>query len=265
MQRSFDVSITVCFLLAGASTFAQHAKGPDELRGVSRLRESVADIKSDDPDELYRRREDLLSAKRAAAIWSATADTDFTAAWKLARTAYWLGTHAAESERRAALERGVTAGEAAVKLNPDRPEGHFWLAADMGALAESFGLSRGLKYRSRIRSELERSMAIDPLWEEASAETALGRWYFEVPRLFGGGRTKAEELFRHVLQRFPQNKNALSFLADVLLARDQTAQAREMLERLIDTAIEPDWAPEDRDFKRKATERLRTLTARDQL
>ena len=40
------------------------------------------------------------------------------------------------------LERGITAGEAAIRLGPDRPEGHYWLAADMGALAESFGLSR---------------------------------------------------------------------------------------------------------------------------
>jgi len=84
----------------------------------------------------------------------------------------------------------------------------------MGTLAESFGMSQGLKYRSRIKSELERSMAIDPLWQEASAETALGQWYFKVPRLFGGSRAKAEEHFRRVLDRFPQNKNASAFLAD---------------------------------------------------
>ena len=35
-----------------------------------------------------------------------------------------------------------------MRLGPDRPEGHYWLAADMGALAESFGLTQGMKYRS---------------------------------------------------------------------------------------------------------------------
>jgi tetratricopeptide (TPR) repeat protein len=243
------VRVALCLLLTGASAFAQHAPAPS---GPTR----------ENPDELYRLREDLASAKRAVALWTATAASDFEAAWKLSRAHYWLGTHGPESERRAALENGARAGDAAVRLMPDRPEGHFWLAANMGTLAESFGMSQGLKYRSRIKSALERSMAIDPLWQEASAETALGQWYFKVPRLFGGSRAKAEEHFRQVLDRFPQNKNALAFLAEVLVAQGRTAEARGLLERVIEAPIEPDWVPEDRELKRKAAERLRTLASK---
>jgi tetratricopeptide (TPR) repeat protein len=243
------VSVALCMLLTGASAFAQHAPAP-------------SDPARENPDELYRHREDLTSAKRAMALWTATAASDFESAWKLSRAGYWLGTHAPESERRAALENGVRAGDAAARLRPDRPEGHFWIAANMGTLAESFGLSQGLKYRSQIKSELERSMAIDPLWHEASAETALGQWYVKVPRLFGGSRSKAEEHFRGVLDRFPQNKNALAFLAEVLVAQGRTAEARGLLERVIEAPIEPDWAPEDRELKRKAAERLRTLASK---
>jgi tetratricopeptide (TPR) repeat protein len=216
---------------------------------------------TDDPDELSRQREDFASAQRAAALWAAKATTDFDAAWKLARASYWIGTQGPEAERRAALERGVGAGETAARLGPSRPEGHFWLAADMGALAQSFGLGQGLKYRSRVKSELERAIAIDPLWAEASAESALGQWYFTVPRLFGGSRAKAEDHFRRVLARFPNSKNALSFLADVLIADGRTREARTLLQRLIAVPIEPDWAPEDRDLQRKAAERLQTLGA----
>ena len=54
------------------------------------------------------------------------------------------------------LERGIAAGRTAVALEPNRPEGHFWIAANMGALAESFGLRQGLKYRGEIRDELRR-------------------------------------------------------------------------------------------------------------
>ena len=246
MTRCVGLGVALGVLLAGALTLASHAIAT-----------------SDDPDELYMHREDVASAQRAVAIWNAAPASDFEAAWKLARAAHWLGAHAPESERRAALERGVSAGEAAVRLRSDRPEGHYWLAADMGALAESFGLAQGLKYRSRIKSELERVMAIDPLWEEGSAGTALGRWYFEVPRLFGGSRAKAEEHFRRVLARFPHSVTALSFLADVLIAQRQVPEARALLERAIETPIDPDWAPEDRDFKRKAAERLRTLPRGD--
>jgi hypothetical protein len=120
-----------------------------------------------------------------------------------------------------------------------------------------------LKYRSRVKSELERAMAIAPSWAEASAETALGQWYVKVPRLFGGSRAKAEERFRHVLDRFPQSKNALSFLADLLMAQGRMAEGRALLQRVIDTPIEPAWAPEDRDLKHKAAERLRALGVED--
>jgi Tetratricopeptide repeat len=246
VTRRVFVGAAFCLLLASPHLAARQSSAPGNL-------------KNEDPDELYRRREDLASAARAAALWNAAASTDFVAAWKLARAYYWLGTHAPEAERRAALERGVSAGENAVRLGPDRPEGHFWLAANMGTLAQSFGAAQGLKYRSRIKSELERAIAIDPLWEQASAETALGQWYMKVPRLFGGSRSKAEERFRRVLDRFPHSKNALLFLAEAMIADDRGAEARRLLERLIETPIEPQWAPEDRDLKRKAAMRLESL------
>jgi tetratricopeptide (TPR) repeat protein len=217
----------------------------------------------EDPDALYRQREDLANASRAAQIWSTTAADDYEAAWKLARAAYWIGGHAPEGERRAALERGITAGEAAIRLGPDRPEGHYWLAADMGALAESFGLSQGLKYRSRIKSELERVLAIAPAWEQASGVTALGRWYSRVPRLFGGSRAKADEHFRRTLQQFPTSITALLFLAESLTEQHKTAEARQLLQQVIDAPIEPEWAPEDRDFKRQAAEQLRAFAGGD--
>ncbi len=72
---------------------------------------------------------------------------DFESAWKLARAQYWLGTQGPSGERRAALERGTDAGRRASTLEPSRPEGFFWMAANMGTLAESYGLRQGIKYR----------------------------------------------------------------------------------------------------------------------
>ena len=216
-------------------------------------------LKADDAEALYRDRANIDSAKRAAALWSARATSDFDSAWKLARIAYWIGKHAPDGERRPALERGIAAGETAVRLLPDRPEGHFWLAADMGALAESSGIRDGLKYRGRIKSELERVIAIDPDWQEDSAGAALGQWYFEVPRLFGGSRAKAEERLRYVLSRFPQSKTALSFLANVVAADGRLDEARALLGRILATPVDPDWAPEDLDSQKTAADRLKKL------
>ena len=151
----------------------------------------VALAAQDDPAELYRQREDLMNAERVADLWAPAASSDYDAAWQLARISYWIGTHAPRNERRAALERGISASQTAIRLDGDRPEGHFWLAADMGALAENSGLITGLKLVGRIRRELERVIALAPLWQQGSAETALGQWYFKVPRLVGGSRSKA--------------------------------------------------------------------------
>jgi hypothetical protein len=214
-----------------------------------------------DPEELYRRREDVSSAKQAAAIWAAAPASDYEAAWRLSRVSYWVGTHAPDRERQAALTQGINAGERAVRLNPDRPEGHFWLAVDMGALAEASSVVRGLMYRSRIRSELERAMAIDADWQDGSAETALGQWYAEVPRLLGGSRSTAEQHFRHVLNRFPQSKTALSYLAGMLAADGRSDEARVLWQRVMGAPIDPEWSPEDRDYRRQAAERIRVLTS----
>jgi hypothetical protein len=216
-------------------------------------------VKADEAEALYRDRANLDSAKGAAALWSARVTSDFDSAWKLARISYWIGKHAPNAERRPALERGIAAAETAVRLRPERPEGHFWLAADMGALAESSGIRDGLKYRGRIKSELERVIAIDPDWQEDSADAALGQWYFEVPRLFGGSRAKAEEKLQHVLSRFPKSKTALSFLADVVAADGRLDEARALLRRVLAAPVDPDWAPEDRASQRAAADKLKEL------
>ena len=66
-----------------------------------------------------------------------------------------------------------------------------WLAANMGALAESFGLRQGLKYRGAIKDELLAVLRIDPAFQQGSADRALGRWYFKVPGLFGGSNRRS--------------------------------------------------------------------------
>jgi tetratricopeptide (TPR) repeat protein len=217
-----------------------------------------------DPDALYRQRENLASAKQAADIWAAraAAGTDFESAWKLARASYWLGTHGPEADRRAALDRGVKAGEQASKINPNKPEGYFWQAANMGALAESYGLWQGLKYRGRIKDALERALKIDPAWQQGSADRALGRWYFRVPGLFGGGTAEAKQHLQRALNYNPNSTVTLFFLADVAIEERKYAEARTLLQRVLDVPEDPEWGPEDRDFKQQAREKLRALPSR---
>jgi hypothetical protein len=212
-----------------------------------------------DPDVLYAHREDLASARAAERIWAdrlAANARDFESAWKLARARYWLGGHAPEPGRKEIYEAGITAGRAAIALAPNRPEGHFWTAANMGALAESFGLRQGLKYRGAIKDELETVLRLDPAFQQGSADRALGRWYDRVPGLFGGSNKKAEEHLRQALTYNPHSTVTLFFLAELMQDEGKKAEARALLQQVLDAPLDPDWAPEDREYKEKARQLL---------
>ena len=213
-------------------------------------------------DALYADRENPDSARQAEAILRADAARDpgsYEAAWKLARISYWLGAHAPERERRHFLDQGVAAAMSAARLQADRPEGHFWAAANMGALAENYGMRVGLKYRTPIREHLEVVLRVDPAFMEGSADRALGRYYAKVPALLGGSRTKAEQHLRASLEYNRFSTISHFFLAELLLDQRRTVEGRAELQRVLDAPVSTEWAPEDRDYKRKASALLASM------
>jgi tetratricopeptide (TPR) repeat protein len=215
----------------------------------------LAEPAGSDPDALYAEREDLAPARLAVESWAdrlRRSPSDFEAAWKAARGRYWLGEHDAENLRRRHLETGIGEADRAIALHPDRPEGHFWRAANMGALAESFGFRQGLKYRKAIRESLERVIAIDPAYLDGAGDRALGRWYHKVPGLFGGSEERSVEHLRRALTYNPHSTVTHYFLAETLLDMGRRAEARAELQRVLDAPIDPDWAPEDREWKARA-------------
>jgi tetratricopeptide (TPR) repeat protein len=220
-------------------------------------------VPADDPDVLYKDRENLASARRATEIWEGRLKAnprDFDSAQKLSKARYWLGTNGLpEPERKAALEAGIAAARAAIALDPKRPEGHFWLAANMGALAESFGMRQGIKYRGAIKDAMLTTLKIDPGFLDGSADRALGRWYFKVPGLFGGSNRRSEEHLRKSLTYNPNSVISHLFLGDTLADMGRKDEARKEYQAAIDAPFDPDWAPEDRRFKEQAKALLAKL------
>jgi len=194
----------------------------------------ISALTAQSADQLYADRASFSSARRAADLWRAElaggGPAAFAAAWKLARADYWLGDHAPETERRAWFEQGIDAGRKAAALQPNRPEGYFWMAANMGALAQSFGVRQGLKYRKPIKGALETVLRLDPAFQQGSADRALGRWYFKVPRLFGGSRALAEQHLRESLKYNAHSTASHFFIAEILLDDGRKSDARRAAE-----------------------------------
>jgi hypothetical protein len=218
-------------------------------------------LQSADPDALYAAREDLAKAREARAIWAdrlARNPRDFEAAWKLGKALYWLGGHALEAERKALLEEGIKAGRAAVAVEPNRPEGHFWIAANMGALAESFGMRQGLKYRGDIKNELLIVLKLDPAFQHGSGARARGPGFFKVPRLVGGSPKKSQEHLRKPHLQPQQHGIALLPLGDAPRHGPRGRRPRGAPEgpRRTDR---PRVGAEDREFKDKARRLIGSL------
>ena len=220
-------------------------------------------VPADDADALYKDRENLASAKKAVEIWAARLAAnprDFESAAKLAQARYWLGTNGLpQPERKAALEAGIAAARSAIAINAGRPEGHFWLAANMGALAESFGLRQGIKYRGPIKDALLMTLKLDPAFLDGSADRALGRWYYRVPGLFGGSNKQSEVYLRKSLTYNPNSIISHIFLAETLAGMGRNDDARKEAQAALDAPLDPNWMPEDRRFKETAKRLLRDL------
>lgn len=102
-------------------------------------------------------------------------------------------------------------------------------------------------------------LRLDPAFQQGSADRALGRWYYKVPGLFGGSNSKSEEHLRKSLTYNPASSASLFFLAETLVDEKRKDEARAVLNTLITEPVDPDWAPEDREFKARGERLLRSL------
>jgi tetratricopeptide (TPR) repeat protein len=217
---------------------------------------------NDDPQALYSQREDLTMARRAADLWAGALKQNpksYESAWKLSMARYWLGNHVPESERKKQYEMGIEAARIAIGLEPNKVEGHFWMSANTGMMAESFGIINGLKYRKPVRDEAEKAVKIDAAYRQGSAYRILGRWYFKVPGLFGGNKDKSLEYLQKALAFNPNSTISNYFLGETLLDMGKKAEAKTALQKVLDAPLDPEYGPEDKDWKAAAKKLLPTI------
>lgn len=209
-------------------------------------------------DQLYAQRDDLAHARQAIILirQARTADAgNYEAAWKLAEFNYYLGDNTTDGdERERAFRDGIEAGKAAVKLQPEKPEGHFWLGANYGGRAQASSLS-GFSAVGDIRKEMEAVLRLDEGFQAGSAYMALGQLYLEAPGLLGGDQKKAVQLLEKGLHYGVDNPLYRLQLAKAYIAVKRKEDARKELNAAINMKPDPDFMPESK----KAIEEARQL------
>lgn len=210
-------------------------------------------------DNYYQGRRDLANVRKALQILQADIPShpkNYEAWWRISEYECYLARHVPDDESKTALEKGVAAGQKAEALQPNRPEGHFWTAANEGLLAEDSSLLRGLSMTDSIRDELQTVMKIDPEYQQYGAERLLGRYYYKVPFFKGGDKQRSVRMLEDCLKRYPINSLTMLYLADSYRATGRRQDAQQMLEKILHLCPDPIYGPELEDNQAEARKEL---------
>jgi tetratricopeptide (TPR) repeat protein len=87
-------------------------------------------------------------------------------------------------------DRGISACEKAVALDPNNSRYHMWLGRIYGEKADGSNFFSAASLAGKVRTEFETAVRLDS--NNVEARSDLGEFYLEAPGIVGGGRDKAE-------------------------------------------------------------------------
>lgn len=210
-------------------------------------------------EEITRRADALYDAReqpdnvRASVKLLQEADSagEFETAWRLGRALFFLGQESqSEEEKRAFHARALSFCQRAARLQPQRVEGHFWLGVNLALLAQAEKPLKALRYALRAKRSLARAVRLNPTYHAAGPLRVLARLQHKLPRLLGGGTSRARASFERAINFAPANTVTRLYFAELLLESGNTTRARAELEALLNAQPDPRWAFESaRDRK----------------
>lgn len=232
--------------------------GAPEMTSTGSSDAKVAADKIAEAEPLYEGRDDLTKARTAVSVLRQAHAADYgnyEAAWKLARAAFYVGDRTdSNKERDDMFREGTMAGKAAVQLQPNKPEGHFWLGANYGGTAAHSTLANLSSFQD-IKGEMEAVLKLDETYQGYSAYVGLGRLYLQAPKVLGGDVGKAIEYLEKGIKLNPNNTIMRFHLAEAYEASNRDADARKQIETLTATTPDPKYIAEHK----MAVERAKKL------
>lgn len=210
-------------------------------------------------DALFEQREDVSKLRESVQTLANVRNPDarnFEIEWRFAEYNYFLAkqlTDDKESDK--ASTGGANAAQIAQRLAPDKPEGYFWYAANLGEQAKRSPVTVGIKSVDDIRKAMNKVIEIQPDYQGASAYDALGQLELETG-LMGGDAKKAVEYLEKGVEIEKDNSYLRLHLAQAYLAVNRKADAKTQLEYLLRMKPQPDFALEYKETDNEARKLL---------
>jgi len=212
-------------------------------------------------ERLFENRRDLSNLREAVKLLGKARrenQRSYEVEWKFARANYFLGRHSEdEKESTKALEDGKKAAKIAAAMEPDRPDGHFWFGANLGEQSNRNPLAIGIVSVGEIQEAMNKVIAIDPGYQNASAYGALGKIELAT-RLMGGDLAKAVEYLEKAVELDKNNGDVRLYLAEAFLAQNKDAEARKHLEYVVKIKPHPQYVLEHQQQMTRAKKLLET-------
>ena len=140
-------------------------------------------------------------------------------------------------------QSGHDAGRIASRLEPGRPDGYFWSAANLNALSKKNPLTVGIKSTQELRDLANRSVEIDPGFENGGALDILGQIEL-FTGLVGGTPEKAIGYLEQAVRYDTRDGSARLTLAEAYLLSKRDTDARRVLREVIEMTPDPNFRNE---------------------
>ena len=266
LRKNPEKLVSVIFTLAAFSVVLTglgcDQGAPEAGPGIDHGDAKLAAERIAESDALYEGREDIQKARVCVTSLRQARTADYgsyEAAWKLARASFFVGDRTDnDSERDDLFREGTAAGKAAIQLQPDRPEGHFWLGANYGGSAAHSTIANLSSFQD-IKREMEAVLKIDEAYQGYSAYLGLGRLYLQAPTILGGNTEKAIEYLQKGIKLNPNHGLMRFHLAEAYQSNNRDAEAKKQIEALMGITPDPKYTAEHKDAIEKAKKLLEKI------
>lgn len=249
-NRLFPIILLITACLFSACATASLAD--DEVVDNKNLTPPAEALKSS--AGLYAERQDLDKVRKALEVLEGARNPDsrdFAVEAAFAKYSYFLGSRKEvdESEAEKVLKNGLSAAKIASRLEPGKPDGHFWAAAILGEQSKRAPMTVGIVSVKKIREGMLRVVDIDSDFQASAAYLGLGQLELNTRGLAGGDINKAIEYLEKGLEKSPNNAYFYPYLAEAYFAVDKDEEAKKLIRDLDSLKPDPEFRPEYDDAK----------------
>lgn len=152
--------------------------------------------------------------------------------WRQARAQYSLAKRAGESKS-SHYDSCILHSSRAIELQPDSAISYFYRGLCRGKQGEMKGVWASLGIIEPFEEDMKKAVELDPNVSHAGPHRALGKLYIELPFFLGGDSDKSAFHLKEAARLAPDYAENHLGLAQVLIKKNNSTQARESLHKLM--------------------------------